>query len=540
VLFLVLSSCGTSLELLPLTRQRLFAGDMVSKHSFYSYQPITLSLASHSPRRISATISPTWFIGKRHLRFAAFVFFLLPMVALLSYETTSNVILPLRGQLSGVLSEDSTSQSNDQIWQTLVTAFRDNKPAIKPIQLKYNLDLNLPHEGEEVPDLATMTTAEVDTMRRAHTQFVESVKSQPIKLAYKAGTKGIATTASAESLPVVVISLRMIRQTRSTLPVEVFVSDVEVSQSDICSKIISSLGGQCIPLSPILGNETAPEYRENKYFNKLLAMLFSSFEDLLFLDADNLAVVDPSPFFTDAPFTETGMVVWPDYWSPTASRKFYKVISSNDSILHGTAESGQLLISKRTHTRSLLLAAFYNFYGREYYYPLLTQGGPGSGDKDTFVPAAVVMGEPYHYVSEGAGGVGHFIGGEWRGRGMIQHNPIMDYARIKSGPMAQSSATAAFVHANVPKLNPWTVFDRSHPDSPTNDPQGKNWRMWGEPEEALLRKFNGVDMEERLWKEICGLGCDKQVIEMLKPREDVCSKCNEYTLEIFGWQTNKH
>lgn len=101
------------------------------------------------------------------------------------------------------------------------------------------------------------------------------------------------------------------------------------------------------------------------------------------------------------------------------SQKFYKVISSSDSFLHRTAESGQLLISKRTHTRSLLLATFYNFYGWEYYYLLLTQGGPGSGDKDTFVPAAIVMGELYHYVSEGAGGVGHFIDGEWRGRGMI-------------------------------------------------------------------------------------------------------------------------
>jgi len=107
--------------------------------------------------------------------------------------------------------------------------------------------------------------------------------------------------------------LRMLRQTRSTLPVEIFVPDLNVSQSDICSKIISSLGGQCIPFSPILGNETALECRENKYFNKHLARLFSSFEDLLFLDADNLAVVDPSPFFTDAPFTETGIVVWPDY-----------------------------------------------------------------------------------------------------------------------------------------------------------------------------------------------------------------------------------
>jgi hypothetical protein len=41
---------------------------------------------------------------------------------------------------------------------TLITVFRDNKPAIKLIQLKYSLDLDLPREGEEVPDMAMMTT----------------------------------------------------------------------------------------------------------------------------------------------------------------------------------------------------------------------------------------------------------------------------------------------------------------------------------------------------------------------------------------------
>ena len=484
-------------------------------------------------------ISTAWLISNARLRFAAIVSLLSTLLIFLFFNSNSNVVHPLHDQLSSLLPASPTPPSNNQIWQILITSFRDNKPDINSIQLKYNLDLNLPHDGEEVPDLAMMTMAELDTMRRAHSQFVENLKTLPIELVYQVGTKGIATTASAASLPVIVISLRMLRQTKSTLPVEVFVSDVEVSQSDICSKIIASLGAQCIPLSTILGNEAAPEYQDNKYINKLFAMLFSSFEDLLFLDADNLAVVDPSPFFTEPPFTKTGMVVWPDYWSPTPSRKFYEVISSTDSFLHGTAESGQVLISKRTHTRTLLLATYYNFYGWEYYYPLLTQGGPGFGDKDTFVPAAEVMRDPYHYVSEGAGGVGHFIDGQWKGRGMIQHNPVMAYARTKLSSETRNPPTAAFVHANVPKLNPWTVFDKSHPDSPTNNPQGKNWRMWGEPEEALLKKFDGVDMEERLWKEMCGFGCDKQVIEMLGPTEDVCSKCNEYTREIFGWQIDR-
>ncbi len=126
------------------------------------------------------------------------------------------MIRPLHDGISSILSASSTSQTNNQIWQTLVTAFRYNKPGIKPIELKYNMDWNLPHEDEEVPDRAMMTTSEVVTMRRAHSHFVERIRSQPIQLAHKAGTQGIATTAAAAGLPVVVISLHMLRQTKSS------------------------------------------------------------------------------------------------------------------------------------------------------------------------------------------------------------------------------------------------------------------------------------------------------------------------------------
>jgi len=46
----------------------------------------------------------------------------------------------------------------------------------------------------------------------------------------------------------------------------------------------------------------------SKYQLKPLAILFSSFEDVLLMDADNLAVQPPEDFMRADPFTSTGLI----------------------------------------------------------------------------------------------------------------------------------------------------------------------------------------------------------------------------------------
>ncbi|KAK7679537.1 Golgi alpha-1,2- mannosyltransferase [Cerrena zonata] len=43
---------------------------------------------------------------------------------------------------------------------------------------------------------------------------------------------------------------------------------------------------------------------------------------------------------------------------------------------------------------------YYNYYGPDYYYPLLSQGAAGEGDKETFIAAAHKLKLPYYQVKE--------------------------------------------------------------------------------------------------------------------------------------------
>lgn len=81
------------------------------------------------------------------------------------------------------------------------------------------------------------------------------------------------------------------------------------------------------------------------------------------------------------------MVLWPDYWKPTVAPDMFQ-IAPEASPPNGTAESGQMVINKRTCWKALLLALFLNCQG-SLYYNLLTNY-MGVGDKETF-PFAMRM-----------------------------------------------------------------------------------------------------------------------------------------------------
>lgn len=66
---------------------------------------------------------------------------------------------------------------------------------------------------------------------------------------------------------------------------------------------------------------------------------------MLFLDADSVAVADPTPLFQAHAFQDTGALLWPDYWASTAAPDL-AVVLGLDALPTGTHESGQMLFSK--------------------------------------------------------------------------------------------------------------------------------------------------------------------------------------------------
>ncbi|KAL4877716.1 mannosyltransferase putative-domain-containing protein [Aspergillus karnatakaensis] len=391
------------------------------------------------------------------------------------------------------------------------------------------------------PEMLDMLPGEVEEMKRAHGRFLKGMDMMAADLHYVPNTRGIVSTAGGSYLPVLIISLRMLRRTGSKLPVEVFLADDDEYEPHICDVVLPSLDARCVVLSHIF--DTAPRVMKiEKYQFKLFAMLFSSFEEILFIDADSFPIMQPESLFTNEPFKSTNMVTWPDFWASTVSSYYFKIASQpmpEPGVRpRQSTESGELLMSKKTHARTLLLSTYYNLFGPDYYYALLSQGAAGEGDKETFVAAAIAVNEPFYQVKEGIVAMGHRTAGGLAGSAMVQFDPSPDYA-LHSDPMKLSnsrdkapSSRPFFIHANFPKFDPATIFE-PHEVNPAFADDGSYTRAWTIPEDVVENL--GADVEKHYWREILWTACElEDKFRSWSRRTGICKGVKDYWNAIFA------
>ncbi|KAB8294260.1 hypothetical protein EYC80_009687 [Monilinia laxa] len=359
-----------------------------------------------------------------------------------------------------------------------------------------------------------MEEKDIQIMKRSHSWFVDQIMQNAPKLEYKDGTQGIVTSAGGDYFPPLLVSLRFLRRTGSTLPVEVFLATPDEYEPLMCETVLPSLNAKCLILSDIVDQHDLP-FSFSGYQLKAFAIIFSSFESVLFLDADNFPVYAPDELFTSKPFTSEHLVLWPDYWSPTPSETLGTIIGLEVSAINSrpTIEAGQVLVNKAHQTEALLLAAYYNAYG-DYYYHLMTQGGAGEGDKETFSVAALVLGKSFYTVSQ----LPRPLGMRGNGAAVLQADPMED-----STSNGQEIPRPFFVHASwPPKLNPL----HNH----------QNSRQWGD-EQHSVSMFNGLDVELVAWEYMVQMACDDQTFFKSwgnKSEKGVCDQTRISFKNMFG------
>lgn len=449
---------------------------------------------------------------------------------------------------NSTVSEQSISHANDpsfrkkqiEFWRSLATLLAGSNPDCEsPTRLGKTKEEGFNPSANQVrPDLLEVPKISMEKLKEAHTKFVEVIKENPPQMVFTPGSQGLVSTAGGEYLPVFVISLRMLRRTGTTLPVEVFLADHEEYEAYICEKVLPSLNATCVIMSDVL--EKVPHSVDITHYQfKVFAMMLSSFEDILFLDADCFPIHNPEQLFTSEPFRKHGLITWPDFWASSASPLFYQIASQSVPSMteRASSETGELLLSKTTHQLSLLLATYYNYYGPTHYYRLLSQGGPGEGDKETFLAAASVMNETFYATSESVQAIGHVKNdGGIDGSAMVQYDPAQDYAltqkglwRVKDNSVAESPRPF-FVHANFPKFNPATIFSQ---DGPTKDLNGKDRLAWTDQERTI--KGFGIDLERRFWEEIKWTACElEDKFKSWQHSQDICNNAKAYWKGIYG------
>jgi alpha 1,2-mannosyltransferase len=336
----------------------------------------------------------------------------------------------------------------------------------------------------------------------------------------------------------------MLRRTGSQLPVEVFLDNWGEYDMMTCERTLPSLNAKCRVLTDIWS--TAPSLTTLiKYQYKAFALLFSTFEEVLFLDADAFPAHNPDELFDVEPYRSNGLVTWPDFWASTVSPYFYDIadVPVPPWNARRSSESGIILWSKRLHPDTLLLATYYNYYGPKFYYPLLSQGAQGQGDKETFLHAALALGNPFHAVRSPVTVMGHWVNGTWKSAGMKQGDPVEDYAvqnGISTGSVSKPAPSKdsensppsidgeteletvrpLFIHNNIIKLDPKHLFDKSNE---WRNETGHLVRVWGEKDSAI-DQF-GFDIERVLWEELVHASCNLG--------GDGCAKTREFFRAVF-------
>lgn len=421
-------------------------------------------------------------------------------------------------------------------WETWAKVIDSAQPKISAIELKEVAEpagMKPKNERERKPFNLSIGIPErdIDLLRQSHEQLVghanfSMVNEQATRLFSGAG---IVTVAGGPYFAPALLGIRMLRKTNSTLPVQVFLRDKSEYEKKICQEVLPALNAECFVIQDHLRKDNPVKVEH--YQLKALAILFSSYESVLYLDSDCMALLDPKELFDSEPFLSSGFVSWPDYWIATEDPVFYKIagLSSFPKELPArSSEAGQLLISKQTHLTTLLLAAYYNVYGPDVYYPILSQGAHGEGDKETFLAAAVVLENPTYRVRHRLSTVGyHEEDRQFHGTAMVQYHPIDDWA--PRDPTSLKPIRPLFLHANSPKMNVAHLLAEDKIFYPGTE---ERLRIWG-PKEFMM-KLTGHDLEEIVWIEIVDMACSlDDTLRDFRGAWQMCERARQHYRETF-------
>ncbi|KAF0698616.1 Aste57867_10773 [Aphanomyces stellatus] len=257
----------------------------------------------------------------------------------------------------------------------------------------------------------------------------------PLPLALD-GSRGIVLSIYDRSLPSVYAIVHLLRRRHGcTLPIELFyMAEDTTLSSPILAALQTKFGVE-------LREITSPQGR---FETKPYAVFHSRFDQVLFLDCDNLPTRDPSYLFDSPAYLESGAVFWPDFWTPATSifdlhaqSLVWQLLDMAPPRGGFEQESGQLVIDRRRATRALPRLLFYNRH-------LGSASIMGTlrflhGDKDMWRLAWRNTSTPFTMVATPPALAGLYDGWLFCGLAMLQHDPDM-------------SNRIAFVHSNAVKL----------------------------------------------------------------------------------------
>lgn len=331
--------------------------------------------------------------------------------------------------------------------------------------------------GKELGNCLKISQQERALLKENHSNYVNALSKLVLpKGSYKGD--GIVTVGGGKFSMMAFLIIKTMRTVGTTLPVEVLIPPDDEGDNEFCNVLLPQYNAKCIFLSDVFPKDLIEEFDFKGYQFKSLAIIASSFENLLLLDADNFPIKPLDGIFQKEVYQSTGLIVWPDFWRRTTHPAYYHIADIplspervrnvmdditppsvytkdlsdlSDVPLHdlkGTipdvsTESGQLMINKLNHLPTVLLSLYYNVNGPSWYYPIFSQNSSGQGDKETFIAAANFYDLKFYQVRSSPAVDGYHRSNNegFRGVCMLQHDFTQDYERYR---LAKQSITTKY------------------------------------------------------------------------------------------------
>ncbi|HEX4498579.1 MAG TPA: hypothetical protein VIE43_23075 [Thermoanaerobaculia bacterium] len=192
--------------------------------------------------------------------------------------------------------------------------------------------------------------------------------------------RGIVICAGGDTyFPCGWVAIGMLRRLGCTLPVELWYRGPREMTPETIA-LVEPLGVTCVDAYEVARRH--PCRRLDSWEIKPFAIVHSRFAEVLYLDADNVALRDPAFLFDLPEYAAAGALFWPDrYVGPGTGFEWLKreawKLCGLPYRLEPEIEAGQLVIDKRRCWKALAMTLHLNERS-DYYYAFFY------GDKDTF------------------------------------------------------------------------------------------------------------------------------------------------------------
>jgi ADP-heptose:LPS heptosyltransferase len=209
------------------------------------------------------------------------------------------------------------------------------------------------------------------------------------------------------------VCINMLRHFGCQLPIQLWYLGPREMDNRM-KALMQPLGVECVDAHKI--QNPVPIRQFHGWTLKPFAILRSCFREVLFLDADNVPVVNPEFLFDTPEFRRQGAIFWPDY--DCSNRKKARPAWRSCNLRQPKEpefESGQMVLDKNRCAHALRLTLWFNENSDFYYHHI-------HGDKETFHMAFRKLNVSYALIPKPVHGLPHTMcQHDFDGRRIFQH-----------------------------------------------------------------------------------------------------------------------